>query len=129
MRGGYGKLAQLIEVSITEPWSSARLDALFYSGSSFLFGEYTIASTGRIRDFDTSWDMNNAFRDLRGMFKDLGQPVWGRACFQLERGGEFNVQWYYEHCDENGDLVWDEARFDEFRQDGIVRMMRAGGGS
>jgi Protein of unknown function, DUF600 len=106
----YQQIAESIESSIPDEWATARMEAVFFSGSSTYEGEYRRQSNGALRPFPTSREGERAFREIRRIFKLAGKAVWGRACFDLTRDGKFQMKWSYENCDENGDTIFDEEQ-------------------
>lgn len=116
----YTRIAQSMSEAIPEEWSSAKIEAIFYSDSITFEAEYIRRADGKVRSFATTLDGDRAFRELRKLFKSSGRQVWGRACFELQPDGKFNLKWGYDNCDENGDTVFDEEqelrRWEERRQ-------------
>ena len=106
----YQQIAESIEEAIPEEWTTAKMEALFYPGSSTYFGEYRRKADGKCRDFGTTRAGERAFRELRRTFRDAGKPLWGQACFELHSDGKFNMQWGYDNCDENGDMIFNEEQ-------------------
>ena len=107
----YQQIAEAIQEAIPEEWTSAKMEAIFYSDSSDYFGEYTNQADGKQRSFATAMVARRAFRELRKKFKASGKPLWGRACFELEPSGKFNLRFGYEDCDENGDTPFDGEKW------------------
>ena len=103
----YQRLASLAVSLMSEPWSSLKIEAVYYSASTNCFGEYTLPD-GKIRSFPVAHGILKPFDELRALFKEAGQPVWGQACFELFPDGKFHVTWGYDNCDENGDTIFDE---------------------
>ncbi len=108
----YHVIADSISDAIREPWSLAKVEAIFFPDSITFEAEYT-SVTGKIRSFATSLASDRAFRELRRRFKDAKQPVWGQALFELHPDGKFTMKWGYENCDENGDTIWDEKAWSQ----------------
>lgn len=102
----YRVIADSIVESISEPWSVAKVEAIFFSDNITFEAEYLSAS-GRVQSFATSLASDRAFRELRRRFRDAEQPLWGQASFELHADGKFTMKWGYEDCDENGDTIWD----------------------
>lgn len=107
----YSRIAQSMSEAIPEEWSSAKIEAIFYSDSITFEAEYIRRADGKVRTFATTLDGDRAFRELRKSFKSSGQPVWGSACFELQPDGKFNVKWGYDNCDGNGDTVFDNEQY------------------
>jgi hypothetical protein len=103
----YQRIAESIQGAISEDWSTAKMDAVFYSDSITYLGEY-VTPCGVLKDFGTSRDGQRAFRELRQKFADAGKPLWGQACFELNANGKFDLKLGYINCDENGDTIFDE---------------------
>lgn len=106
----YQQIAESMESAIPEEWASAKFEAIFYAGSSTYEAEYVRKCDGVARSFQPSDEGDSAFRKLRKMFKQAGQPQWGQACFELWPNGKFDMKWGYENCDENGDTRFDEQQ-------------------
>lgn len=104
----YQRIAESMTEAIPEPWSAARFDAIFYPNSSIYEAEYVRLADGKIRDVLPTNDGDRAFRELRKLFKQAGQRVWGQASFELRPDGTFNMRWGYENCDANGNTRFDE---------------------
>ncbi len=104
----YQQIAESIEEAISEKWTTAKMDVVFFSDASEYTGEYTRAVDGVARGFATTSAGERAFRELRRLFKECAQPAWGRACFELQANGTFNMKWGYDDCDENGFAGFDE---------------------
>jgi hypothetical protein len=104
----YLEIAQSMVDAIPEEWSSARFEAIFFSGSSIYEAEYTRRSDGVVLSFQPTSAGSRALRQLRKKFKEAGKRLWGQARFELRPDGKFNMQWGYENCDDNGDTRFDE---------------------
>lgn len=102
----YRVIADSIVDAIAEPWSVAKVEAIFFPDSITFEAEYLSAS-GRAKSFATSLASDRAFRELRRRFRDPEQAVWGQALFELHADGKFTMKWGYDGCDENGDTIWD----------------------
>ena len=89
-------------------WSSAEFHSLFYPDSSTYEAEY-VRPNGTAASFLPASDGDRAVRELRRLFGQAGQPVWGQVRFRLRPDGSFDVWWGYEGCDASGDLRFDEA--------------------
>ena len=103
----YTRIAQSMCEAIPEEWSSAKIEAIFYSECITYDAEYNRKADGKARSFATTLDGDRAFRELRKLFKSSGVPVWGRACFELQPDGKFVMKWGYDNCDDNGDTLFD----------------------
>lgn len=104
----YQQIADSIQDAIPEEWDAAKMEAIFFPGSSTYFGEYVRKADGKARDFPTSPAAESAFREIRRGFKKAGKKAWGQATFELYPDGRFNMAWGYENCNENGDTRFDE---------------------
>lgn len=104
----YQQIAESIEEAIPDEWTTARMEAAFFSESSKYMGEYTRESDGVARDFPTSFEAARAFREIRKRFKEAGKPLWGRAIFEMDSQGKFKMHWDYDNCDEEGNAIFDE---------------------
>jgi hypothetical protein len=98
----YQQIAESIENAIPEDWNTAKMDAVFFPDGSQYTGEYTRASDGVARGFATALAGERAFREIRKLFEESDQPTWGRASFELQSNGTFNMKWGYDDCDGNG---------------------------
>jgi hypothetical protein len=105
----YQQIAELIAEAIDDDWAKARIDIIFFPGVITSFGEYT-TSSGSLKDFATSWNIQRTFMELRAKFKEENAQLWGQATFDLTSEGKFSMTWGYENCDENGDTIFDEDR-------------------
>ena len=104
----YEKLATEIENSIDDEWTSAELEAVFFSDSSTYLGEYHGKEDGKLASFEVPLSTVRIFRELRTLVRESGKPVWGGVVFSLINSGKFTMNWNYENCDENGDTIFDE---------------------
>lgn len=104
----YQQIADSIQEAIPEEWATAKMEAVFFPDAIDYYGEYTRQADGISRGFATILSGERAFREIRKRFKDAGQPLWGRACFELDAGGKFNLKWGYDDCDEDGNAHFDE---------------------
>lgn len=116
----YQIIGDAIEEAISDEWTTAIMEGIFYPDSSTYFGEYIRKADNKSVDFGTPRNAERAFRDLRKKFKESGSKVWGRATFELHSDGRFNMKWGYENSDENGDTIFNEndeiKRHEERRQ-------------
>ena len=103
----YHRIADFITSAIDEPWKTAKLEAVFYEGSSTYLGEYT-RPEGSDCSFAVGMEGGRIFRQLRKEFESSGKPLWGQALFTLEESGSFKLEWGYDNCDENGYTIFDE---------------------
>jgi hypothetical protein len=104
----FQEIADSIQGAIQEPWSSASMEAIFYSDHIFYLGEYQPGVGGATKTFATERLGENAFVEIRERFRAAGQRLWGRARLVIHADGTFEVKWGYDDCDENG-----FARFEE----------------
>jgi len=107
----YQEIAESINEAIQDEWDTAKMEAVFFCDAIDYYGEYTRKVNGVARGFQTILRGERAFRDLRKLFKDVGQPLWCKACFDLDENGKFNMKFEYDDCDDDG-----FARFDEIEQ-------------
>jgi hypothetical protein len=121
----YQQIADSIVEAIQEPWTTAKVEAIFFADSITFESEYT-RKRGGVASFATLLRGDRAFRELRKKFKEAGQPVRGQACFVLHDNGKFNMTWGYENCDENGNTVFDEAEWAR-RQEERRKRLTSGG--
>lgn len=105
----YQRIAEAIQEAIPEEWATAKMDVIFYPGSSIYEGEFIRKSDGMLLSFETPDDAGRAFRELRKLFKASGKPLWGQACFELDADGKFNMKWGYENCDADGNTRFVEG--------------------
>ncbi|WP_417388318.1 immunity protein YezG family protein [Gimesia sp.] len=106
----YQEIAESIQDAIPEEWATARMDAVFYPDGSRYFGEFTRKADGVARSFTTNRQGERAFREIRKLFKNAGQPLWSKASFELNAEGKFDMKWEYDDSDENGYAIFDEER-------------------
>jgi len=110
----YQTIADLIVDNVPEEgWVDAKVKAVFHPGSISLRSDYMSTSRGGRRSFDSDkgFEMFQAFRDMRKLFKDAGKPLWGRAVFYLEPDGKFKMDFDYDDCDENGNAIYDSEKW------------------
>jgi hypothetical protein len=117
----YQQIAESIVEAINEPWSKAKVEAIFFADSITFEAEYTRIAGG-VASFPTLLKGDRAFRELRNKFKAAGKPVWGQACFELEANGKFDMKWGYDNCDENGNTVFDEDEWARRHEERRVRL-------
>ena len=117
----YKQIAQSITDAISEAWTTAKVTAVFYSDSISFYAEYAREADGVIRSFALDMPGTRAFRQVRRLFKDAGQPLWGKAHFVLEENGRFNMNWSYDNCDEHGDTLWDEEEWHRQQEEFSLR--------
>jgi hypothetical protein len=103
----YQQIADSIQDAIEEPWSSAWIDAIFYSEHTRYSGEYLVEG-GTPQSFPTTLEGERAFERIRELFIQAGKPVWCRARFEIHADGRFNMNWGYDDCDEHGYAIFDE---------------------
>src|SRR5262249_8694171 len=103
----YQQIAESMVEGIPEEWSSAKYEAIFYSGSSTYEAEYIRQTDGDVIGFQPGDAGDRAFRQLRKKFKEAGKPLWGRATFDLWPDGKFDMKFAYDNCDENGNTPFD----------------------
>jgi len=103
----YQQIADAIDHEIPDEWTTARIDVAFFPDHSQYTGEYTRTSDGVARDFPISLSAGRAFREIRKRFKEAGKLLWGRACFEIDSSGRFEMHWDYEDCDEDGNAMFD----------------------
>jgi len=104
----YEQIAESIQDSIPEEWATAKMEAVFYPDGSQYLGEYTRKSDGVARNFTTDLGGERAFRELRKLFRNAEQPLWGRARFEMTSDGQFSMKWEYNDCDDEGYAKFDE---------------------
>lgn len=121
IEGFYQELAAALQESIPEDWTAANMEAIFYADGSTYFGEYQRATDGKATDLELPRNAPRTFRALRAKFADAGQPLWGRARFELHADGNFKMHSSYDHCDQNGDTILDA---DEARRESDERFRR-----
>jgi hypothetical protein len=119
----YQQIVDSIKEAIPEPWSSAKVEAIFFSDSIDFETEY-VSETGKFRGFATTMAGDRAFKQLRRRFKEAGKPVWGQACFELQSDGTFSMKWGYENCDANGDTIFDEETWSRRHEERRQRLSR-----
>lgn len=103
----YQRIVDAMTGTIPEEWVSAEFHAMFHAHGSIYEAEY-VRADGIARNFAPAGDGGRTIRELRQLFKQAGQPVWGQVWFLLRSNGSFNARWGYDGCDANGDLPFDE---------------------
>ncbi len=106
----YRKIADEIAISIPDDWTSSSCEVTFYSDSIEYYGIYTNVD-GVLDSFSVSRELSKTFKELRRKFKEVGQPVWGQATFELLADGKFNMKWGYENCDVNGNTIYNSEEW------------------
>ena len=119
----YANIADAIVTAVPEPWTEAKVEAIFFADSIDFEAEYK-SEAGKDRSFAVSMAGTRAFRELRRRFKDAGQPVWGQACFVLRANGKFSMKWGYDNCDENGDTVFSAEEWHKRHEERRQRLSR-----
>lgn len=122
VEGCYDQLADSMTQAIPEEWTSASFEAIFFPNSSIYEAEYVRKEDGKARGFQPADSGDRAFRQLRKLFKVAGKPVWGKARFELQPDGTFNMHWGYDNCDTNGDTVFDEDKELKRREERRARL-------
>lgn len=116
------RLAESVQATTGNDWSSAKIDAVFYPDASFYYGEYTPQSGGPARSFGATFEAQEIFREMRDACRAGGQPVWGQATFLLWSNGQFSLEFSYADCDENGDKHFDEEEYLAFESERFKRL-------
>ena len=106
----YQEVADSIQDAIPEEWVTARMEGVFFRDRILYFGEDTRKADGVARSFPTNFQGQSAFREIRELFENSGQPLWGRASFELNAEGKFDMKLDYDDCDEDGYAIYDEER-------------------
>ena len=120
----YQRIADSIQESITEDWSTALIEAVFYSSTISFHGEYVRAIDGVPRSLRPTLDGMGAFKDLRKLFKEDGKPLWGSATFEIESSGRFKMNWGYDDCDKEGNTLWDAEKWSRIEDERQFRLTR-----
>ena len=106
----FQEIADSMVAAIPEEWSTARVEAIYFSDSSVYEAEYTRKADGVPRDFETPEQCLDAFDVRRD--NDLSTPdsrCGGGPCLNSNQvDGTFRVKWGYDDCDANGDTIFDE---------------------
>ncbi len=106
----YQEVADSIQDAIPEEWVTARMEGVFYRDSILYLGEYTRKADGVARSFTTNEQGRSAFKGIRELFENAEQSLWGRAIFELNAEGKFDMKLVYDDCDEDGYAIYDEER-------------------
>jgi hypothetical protein len=117
----YQRIADAIVAAIPEPWQSAKAEAIFFENNINFIGEY-VSEAGKERDFAVPLYARRAFQELRRKFKEANQPLWGQASFELCPDGKFSLKWGYDHCDENGNTIWDDVEWGRMQSERHKRL-------
>lgn len=101
------EIAASIREAITEDWSSARIDAVYWIDdkgfrSMTYFGEYVRKSDGKPKDLAVPDEMDDRLDEIRYLSSESGTAPWGQACFEVQSNGQFSLSYSYEDCDEQG---------------------------
>jgi hypothetical protein len=110
----FEEIANCMVGEITEEWSFANLEAIFFSASIAFEAEYVRSADGKTRSFAPNVSGLRAIMHLRQKFRDAGKAVWCRVRFKLQADGKFDIDWGYDDCDANGNAIYDEER--EYRR-------------
>lgn len=102
----YRRIAESMVGEIPEDWLSAKYEATFYPGSSMYEAEYVGKKEGKARNLSPAEDGEEAFHELRKLFKAAGKPLWGRAVFTIFPSGKFDMKFGYDECDEKGNAIY-----------------------
>ncbi|MEM7315811.1 MAG: immunity protein YezG family protein [Planctomycetota bacterium] len=119
----YQRLANSIMGVAPKNWERLIAQSTFYEGSARHFCE--CVKGGKSQSIPTPNDWDEILRELRTLFQIHDKKVWGQAEFTLTNSGEFNLDWGYEHLDENGFTKFDA---DKFLAENEARRKRLSGG-
>jgi hypothetical protein len=103
----FQQLATAIMHSISDPWSRATSEAIFFSEHIEFVNEFTRETDKKSVSFALNKDGRNAFMDIRELFKTANKPLWCRAKFIITSDGKFDMKWSYENCGESGFAKFD----------------------
>jgi hypothetical protein len=117
----YPILAESMSAAIPEEWSSASYEAFYFPQSSVYVAEYVRAVDGKLRSFTPTGEGGRAFRRLRKLFKEAGKPLWGKATFELQSNGKFNLHFSYDNCDADGNMSMDDDWHTRLHQERMAR--------
>lgn len=98
----FQQVADGINASIRERWNSATLEAVFHPDRFTLLGSYLTELGATPKSFRAPRRTEKSFHRMRALFVQAGKPLWCKARFKLHSDGEFNIDWIYDECDENG---------------------------
>jgi hypothetical protein len=104
----YQQIADEIQDAIAETWGTAFVEVAFFEDGASFYGEYTIPRQVRPKSFEVTDPAQEALEDIRELFRRAKKPLWGRARFEINSDGKFNLTWDYDDCDEQGFARWDE---------------------
>jgi hypothetical protein len=106
----YQRLADSMNSEISEEWSSAIFEAIFFADGSIYEAEYVRTQDGKVVGFHTASDGPKVFRELRKLFKSQGKKLWGKARFHMSSDGTFDLKFDYDNCDPEGNAIFDEEQ-------------------
>ena len=103
----YSQVGSAIAKTVPDGWTSAWVQIVFFRQSTLSSGQY-ITADGTSRAIEIGPDVEAAFSAMRTLFRANHKPVWTRARLDLTPDGKFDVQWFYDPCDENGDAYYSQ---------------------
>jgi hypothetical protein len=112
----YQRIADGIVAALPETWDRAWMDAIFYSDHVLYHGCYQSTEGGTCASFPTAEDAEMAFQEMRGLFAAAGKAPWCRVRFEVTSAGQFQLQWSYDDCDDQGFARFDEEAEREWRR-------------
>lgn len=116
------EIATAINELIEDDWSTAIVEAIFFQDSTTFLAEYVRASDGRSRSFETNTQIEQAFEAIRDGVRQSGQPVWGRARFEINSHGKFAMHFEYDSCDAFGNYQMDDDEYSRYMAERFKRL-------
>jgi hypothetical protein len=107
IEGYYQAIATSMLGAIPEDWTAASFQAIFYPTGSVYEAEYVRKSDGRARSFQPGSGGGRAVGGERKTIQGTGNPLWGKARFDLSPDGSFTMTWGYDNCDTEGNTLFD----------------------
>ena len=113
----FQQLAEAAQEAIQEEWSKLRIESEHYPEFFQEYCEYWKESGGVENTF-SSVAISRCLIEMRQLFKEAEKPLWGRFIFELDNKGDFEVDFDFDNCDENGflDEAEYQAKFDAYLQ-------------
>lgn len=118
----YQQIADSMEESIPEEWSTAWMYAIVYSSHYLYLAEYMTPSSTTPKSYATGRAARRGIESMREEFSRSGKPLWCQAVFVLQSDGKFNLKWGYD-CGGDGFARWDDSE-DDFARIEKMRKFR-----
>jgi hypothetical protein len=113
----YREIVDDLRDQIDEAWIKAKVRLVCYSDGASTTGYYIRKLDGVRQGLSPNTNFFRKIRSLRRMLRERDGRVWGRAIFQLDEDGTFEMLPSYDNCDENGDEIFDDERWSQDHKD------------